>query len=204
MSAWDPQDHGWLYGGLLGIVILVFAGIILSLVIDNRTGVSSGIVELQAGIRERQERLDQLVVEKTLLEQRWAERRPALHHEARLEDLTEFLGPCRARHRELEASITATRGGIAALEAADHAYRIDYHRAAREALVGRDFGEFVMADGTRYAGVRVTGADDEGLSIRHAHGGAKLRYPELPTEWKERLQWSPLLGIGGPSGPEAP
>lgn len=48
--------------------------------------------------------------------------------------------------------------------------------------LGRTFDTFSVNDGRTFEKVSITGVDDSGVAIRHAHGTARLRYAELSAD----------------------
>ncbi len=196
MGAFEQEDHGWLFGIVGGIIALVFAGIIVSLLIDNRTASTDGdVLRLEVEIARQEAKLEDLEIRRETLVRQLEERLEASDHDARLAELSGIRTERRQQRRAAENAISEARETIEKLQTASRDYRIRYHERAREELVGETFDSFTLVDGTSYSKVKITGHDDEGLRIRHAHGGAKLRYTDLPQDWKERLQWSPLLQV---------
>lgn len=52
----------------------------------------------------------------------------------------------------------------------------------RTKSLGGTFDTFSVNDGRTFEKVSITGVDDSGVAIRHAHGTARLRYAELTAE----------------------
>ena len=77
-----------------------------------------------------------------------------------------------ARRAELEASTARLEDELAEAKAL-------VIRDCRERAIGREFDPLVVRDGRSFARVRVVSVDDAGVSIRHEHGAARLRYQDL-------------------------
>lgn len=58
-------------------------------------------------------------------------------------------------------------------------------RNIRAKAHGRKFGTFSTTDGRTFENVMITGVDDGGIALRHAHGTARLRYSDLSAEQRE-------------------
>ena len=60
-------------------------------------------------------------------------------------------------------------------------------RNIRAKAHGRKFGTFATTDGRTFENVMITGVDDGGIALRHAHGTARLRYSDLSVEQREEF-----------------
>lgn len=60
-------------------------------------------------------------------------------------------------------------------------------RNIRAKAHGRKFGTFATTDGRTFEDVMITGVDDGGIALRHAHGTARLRYSDLSLEQREEF-----------------
>lgn len=195
----EPLDRGWIFAALLAVSALVLTGITLSVMIDWRLQKSRIDVELASQVRTNEERVNQLGIELELRQSQSKKLLDLAGDPRRLESLAQELERLRQKRQRLDLTLAAGQAELAKLKAATRTYQIQYHRAARAALVGKSFKVFPSGGHRTYLDVRVTDADDHGLSISHRHGRAKLPYRELPAEWREQLQWSPLLETAGPS-----
>lgn len=57
----------------------------------------------------------------------------------------------------------------------------------RVRAVGREWDEIAVRDGRTFEQVRIVAVEDSGVSIRHAHGAATLRYSELTDAQQEEF-----------------
>lgn len=195
MGSFEQSDHGGPFAIVIGIIGLVFGGIVLSLLIESRMDDSAAAVSLEGDIAKQEVRLEELGFQWESSNRQWQECRGAFDHQDELTELRVAAENRERRRGDLEEKASAMLDEIEELTASFANYRVAYHESARKRLVGKEFPSFTLTDGTTYHEVRVTGHDDKGLQIRHATGGAKLRYSEMPREWRERLQWSPLLKV---------
>lgn len=192
MGPWNQDESGWIFSALVGVIVLVFVGILMSLFIESRTTSGSGGRDLEARVALQVDRIDELSVEQLVLEKQWKARQAFLDHEDQRTDLTTTLADQRAEVSRLKGEVEALQYRIASLKSESGDYRRHYQQFARAKLVGKRFESLELPDGTSYLKVRVTGHDDDGIRIRHSRGGAKIRYANLPTAWKDELQWNPL------------
>lgn len=73
------------------------------------------------------------------------------------------------------------------LEERFSAARNDVIKERRSRAVGQELGQIVVRDGRSFEQVRIVSVDDAGVSIRHAHGAATLRYSELTSGQQEHF-----------------
>ena len=68
-------------------------------------------------------------------------------------------------------------------------YRTDYRKFARIKAVGEKIPTLVSATGKTYEAVLIRRVTDTGLDIRHSRGSTRLRYDQLPADYRSRFQW---------------
>ncbi len=193
MGAWDNHEHAGLFSALGGLIVLVFAGIVVSLVTDpDNHEPEPGARRLADTLKAQEGRIHELSLALSRDSARWKAVLPRLNQPAEARRLEETLAALVERRRSLESEVQDQRAKVAAIQKEAEAYRLNYRETTRRAMVGQEFETLVLPDGTRYRDVRITAYDREGFRIRHAHGGARLGFRELPESWKQRLQWDPL------------
>lgn len=89
--------------------------------------------------------------------------------------LGERLSKLRTQSETLRVSIVGTLGELAILEGK----RVNETR--RQAL-GAEWGRFTSNDGRNYENAKVVAIDDGGVTLRHLHGSAKVRFADLTDE----------------------
>ena len=114
-----------------------------------------------------------------------AEYRLSLAGEDQVEELAKLGETLRTleKRREslqcLQVSLNAEIQRMESLKATDLRMALEHQRASAQ---GRTFATFSLADGRTFQDVTVTGIHDNGVSIRHEHGTARLRYADLKPE----------------------
>lgn len=186
------SDRSGTFGFLVGLIVLVFTGVILSLLVDKRLGFSSDRLTVEreteadaAKLRTLERRLSAMRSkwEKELLPRSGQEdllRRLSATQEAETRRLAE-LAP---RKASLEADLEAVR-------AASAEYRAAYRRQVRAAAAGERLVELKSLNGRTYREVTIRQVTADGIDFRHADGISRLGPSELDGTWRERFQWDP-------------
>ncbi len=176
---------------MLGIIVLVMAGVGLSLVIDKRLKYSSGSVKFEKEMILETSELEGLI--------------------ARREDAARHLGEAEKRH----GSVIATGGvgpeemetmkewksvlevtqerlceSIIKLDKDFAEYRTDYLRRVRQSAIGESLGNITLRNGREYKQVTINQVTDMGLEVRHADGIARIKASDLDKKMQDRFQWT--------------
>lgn len=183
----SPDEHPGIFTFLIGIIVLVMAGVGLSVVIDRRLSFSSGALQTQRDIHLDASELEELTA-------RHGERsRELAELEIRVESSRETLGKTETL-RQMKLVLEDTRQRLlsasAALEVDFMSYRADYRRKTRAAAVGESLGNLVLRGGREYQQATITRVTDVGLEIRHVDGIARIQAPDLGPQMQDRFQWS--------------
>jgi hypothetical protein len=184
-SSRDSSDTFWV---LACLALLVFAGVALSLMADNRFKISKG-----ARLFKSELAADALSIESL------TERVGAMKQEletAKATRSTEPLEERRVQREELAASARQLAGVVADLEselqALDEAYagyRAEYRRTVWAAAVGESLGELRLRGGRVFSQAVVKLVTPVGLEIAHSEGLARIQAPELSPQLQDRFQW---------------
>ena len=89
--------------------------------------------------------------------------------------LGERLSKLRTQSETLRVSIAGTLGELTVLEDK----RVN---ETRRLALGREWGRFTPNDGRTYENAKVVAIDDGGVTLRHLHGSAKVRFADLTEE----------------------
>lgn len=187
----SSEDHSGVVYFLIGIVVIVFTAVGLSMLVDQRFRFSSGVGVLKREVALQTEEIADMT----------------LRHDLRSATLAEELakrGPTAAGRQEALAKIAATttrmselrnsqnklRAELAALETAFTKYRSTYREKTWAKAVGQEIGNLTIRGGRQYHQATITKVTDVGLEIRHEHGIARIQAPDLDSEWQDRFQWS--------------
>lgn len=186
----SSDDQSGVFTFLVGIIVLVMAGVGLSLLVDKRFRFSSSKSATEAAIRADAGELEELGAMLGSLETRIAREAPARerasgsHAEtrARLQHLENRL-------TELRSAKAAAETGIAALDQTFASYRESYRRSEWTKAVGESLGTLVVRGGKEYRQAVISRVTDAGLEIRHEHGMARVQAPDLDPALRDRFQW---------------
>lgn len=99
-----------------------------------------------------------------------------------IDAVTENARKLDLRARELRNAREALSDEINDLEARKSELAHTVLRHLRSKAHGRKFDTFSTTDGRIFENVMITGVDDGGIALRHAHGTARLRYADLSGE----------------------
>ena len=176
---------------MVGIIVLVMAGVGLSLVIDRRLEFSSGVVKIQNEISLDAMELAQLAT--------WYDERSKLLNRTGLKLQTGTgasmggqakLETLNQRQAALEQTLRQLGKALSSLEDDFSRYRADYRRKTWLAAVGENLGNLKVRSGREYKQAAITRVTDVGLEIRHEDGIARIQAPDLDSKLQDRFQWS--------------
>ena len=187
----SAEEHPGIFTFLVGIIVLVMAGVGLSLVVDRRLKFSSGLVKIQNEIH-----LDALELEHLTARH---DERSRLLNECRLTPKTgaetsggepEELKAMDQRQTVLEEMREELRKAISSQNKDFSCCRAEYRRKTWLAAVGENLGNLKVRSGREYKQATITRVTDVGLEIRHEDGIARVQAPDLDSKLQDRFQWS--------------
>ncbi len=186
----SAEDHSGLITFLAGIIVLVLAGLGLSLLVDRRFDFSRATAESEKAIRAGGEDIAHL-----------SARRNELHRELELGGSARTLAAgeyssLKAGADELEKRLAdsrrrleALKPELPALEETFAQYRERYRQSEWAGAVGESLGTLALRGGREYRSARISKVTEVGLEIRHEDGIARVQAPDLPSELRARFQW---------------
>jgi hypothetical protein len=187
----SADEHPGIFTFLVGIIVLVMAGVGLSLVIDRRLDFSSEVVRNQREINHDAMELEHL--------QAWHDEQSCLLNESsskrQIGSVTsgegvEELKVLHQRQTVLEEMREQLRKAISS-QNKDFSYcRAEYRRKTWLAAVGENLGNLKVRGGREYKQATITRVTDVGLEIRHEDGIARIQAPDLDFKLQDRFQWS--------------
>ncbi|MEX1115764.1 MAG: hypothetical protein WEB53_10980 [Akkermansiaceae bacterium] len=187
----SAEENPGLFYFMFGIIVLVMAGVGLSILIDKRMKSSSGMVRVQREIQladEERQSLKEWHQDSSLL---LADRGQRLQgNSAKWSEFQHQLESLRQRQSALQARRRELLGEISALEQDFSRHRAEYRRRTWLAAMGEKIGTLTLPGDREYHEAVITRVTEEGLEIRHQHGIARIRPAELGPKWQARLQWS--------------
>lgn len=185
------NDQSGTVGFLVGIIVLVFAGITFSLMVDKRFRFSSGRISLEQSIADESHRLQDLRRQVEQDNERWKEYQSLQKQGPEFSVLQESLLSTTARLRELRESRVALDAAVTAERAALVDYRDRYRKQVRSVAAGEKIAELQVRGGKTYREVTIRRVTPAGMEIGHSQGISRLRLAELGDAWIERFQWDP-------------
>lgn len=208
----SSDDHTGLTAFMFGLIVVVFAGIGLSLAVDRRFSFSSSAVALEMEIKSNESELEHL---KEVHRERSSDLTP-LESKRKMAAAALTVGQKRAadserRRTNLIAERESLRASFRLLEEEFKRYRMKYRETARDSAIGESLGTLVNRDGREYREVFISRVTGVGLEIRHAHGTTRLSAADLDPSFQDRFQWDDeerraLLSeeMGAAKAPEKP
>jgi septal ring factor EnvC (AmiA/AmiB activator) len=188
----DSDEQSGTVGFLVGIIILVFAGIVFSLLADKRFKFASGKASLEESINDGKQQIAKLEARVEASEELWKKKVQPLERQPdelraaadRARESGRRLADLRQRLKDLEA-------GLLAADDAFRGYRDQYRKQVRLAAVGEELPELRSRGGRTYSQVTVTRVTSAGVEFKHSQGISRLRPDDLDESWQERFQWHP-------------
>lgn len=187
----SSDDHPGLFTFMVGLIIVVFVGVGLSMMVDRKFSFSKRFSALESGFKAGEVELEQLKlvqqeVAANLADLEPARRAGAATREAFRREISE-LG---SRRVSLIASRDGLGKSISALKKEFSQYAAKYREVSRTAAVGQSLGNLTVRGGREYRQAVISRVTDVGLEIRHEHGIARIQAPDLDQAMQDRFQWN--------------
>ena len=185
------DDNPGIFTFLVGVIVLVMAGIGLSLLVDRRFADSKTVNATEEAIRAGGEEIERLefFLHRDTRELAGAE--PA--RRARVVSLASArrdLEDLSKRRETLQRTRDQLRSAVATIGQEFANYRGKYREFARAAAVGQSLGTLQVRGGREYHQAVITRVTEVGLEIRHEHGMARVQAPDLGAALQDRFQWN--------------
>jgi hypothetical protein len=182
----SPSDNPGIFTFLMGLIIVVFAGIGVSLMVDGRNGSLQFSRSIDRDIERNAEEISymksQLYRSSDMLEEM------VIEHSRNLK--AKNAQAASLRLDQLQKSLGELNTEVAFLESSFKNYRSEYIRKSRAAAVGEEIRNLKLRDGREYPKSTILLVTEVGLEIRHEHGISRVQAPDLSQEFQERFQWS--------------
>lgn len=187
----SSDDNSGLFSFLVGLIVVVLAGVGLSLMVDRRFSVSKNATTLAKELENGQAELEDArsFLQRKSLELAAGEPKRRQISEAyaslgrRLDELDQRKAVMLAGRKRLEREIPL-------LESEFAGYRRKYRDATWMAAVGEKPGNLILRGGREYLDVVITQVTEVGLEIRHKDGIARIKSQDLSTAMQDRFQWN--------------
>lgn len=188
----DSNEQSGTVGFLVGIIILVFAGIFFSLLADKRFKFSSGKASLEESVNDGRRHVAKLEGQLEASKELWKKKVQPLEKQPEvLRAAADEARESGSRLVSLRQRLKAAEAELLAVEEGFRAYRDQYRKQVRLAAVGEELPELQSLSGRTYSQVTVTRVSVDGLDFKHSHGIGRLGPDELDESWRERFQWHP-------------
>jgi hypothetical protein len=188
----DSNEQSGTVGFLVGIIILVFAGIFFSLMADKRFKFSSGKASLEESLSDGKRHIAKLEVQLEASKELWKKKVQPLERQPEAYKAAADLAlESASRLVSLRQRVTAAEAELLAVEEGFRAYRDQYRKQVRMAAVGEQLPELQSLSGRTYSEVTVTRVSVDGVDFKHSHGIGRLAPDDLDESWRERFQFHP-------------
>lgn len=185
----EDSDQSGTVALLVGIIVLVFAGICFSLMADKRFKFSSGKADLEAAITDERVRLEALRRQTEIARDEYEEKARRANQPALMDKARQAVSTTGDRIRELRTQLADLTKGVEAEKAAFAEYRVRFRKQIRQAAVGEKLPQLEMAGGKVFQGVTIRRVTADGMEVSHSEGSLRLRPEDLADSWRQRFQW---------------
>ena len=186
----SSNEHPGLFVFLLGLIVVVFVGIGLSMAVDRRFSFSSSVSRLETEVRNNESELERLREIHRLQSWNLTELEPKRKTvNTTLTLFQKHAADLPRRRTTLLAERENLMKSIPALEEEFSSYRAKYRGMVRDAAIGESLGSLSILGGREYHKVFILQVTDAGMEIRHEHGSARLKASELDAAFWNRFQW---------------
>lgn len=189
----QSDDQSGVFTFLVGIIVLVLAGVALSLLVDRRFRFSQGEAALEQAIRANGEELAWLTARKDEQQAELDRHIPTRSKQtADLATLTKGAADIDIRLEDARFRLVALKDEIPKLEESFSQYRERYRQSEWARAVGESLGNLTVRGGREYRSAEISKVTEVGLEIRHEEGIARLQAPDLSAGLRDRFQWDDL------------
>lgn len=188
----DSNEQSGTVGFLVGIIILVFAGIFFSLLADKRFKFSSGKASLEESVGDGKRHIAKLEAQLEASKELWKKKvQPLERQPEALKAAADQARESASRLVSLRQRLKSAEAELLAVEKGFRAYRDQYRKQVRLAAVGEELSELKSRGGRTYSEVTVTRVSADGVDFKHSHGIGRLAPDDLDAAWVERFQFHP-------------
>lgn len=188
----DSNEQSGTVGFLVGIIILVFAGIFFSLLADKRFKFSSGKASLEESVGDGKRHIAKLEAQLEASKELWKKKvQPLEKQPEALKAAADLARESGSRLVSLRQRLKAAEAELLAVEKDFRAYRDQYRKQVRMAAIGEELPELQSLGGRTYSQVTVTRVTADGVDFKHSQGIGRLGPNDLDAAWVERFQFHP-------------
>lgn len=174
---------------MIGMIVLVMAGVGLSIVVDTRFSFSSEHSAARKEVRANEETISDFKFRhqecSTLLAGSSDKRRSEA---SELEEFARELEALKGKKNVLRSRQLALETSIRQLETDDLRYRNEYQQKSWASAIGESLGDLSLKGGRDYEDVKITRVTEAGLEVSHRNGFARIPAMDLDPKLRDRLQ----------------
>lgn len=191
MDQFNNNDSSGMVGFLVGIIVLVFAGIFFSLLADKRFSFSSNRISLQDTIRDEKVELESVKFRLETAREHWRKHCAPLSSQGQsAAGAAASIRAAEAQMKNLRLERDAAAAELASSTADFDEYRNRYRQQIRGAAAEEQMAGLKSRTGRTYKNVIIRRVYAGGIEIRHDQGISRLLPDELEPSWHERFQWT--------------
>ncbi|MCP5535297.1 MAG: hypothetical protein H7A51_03570 [Akkermansiaceae bacterium] len=176
---------------VIGMIILVFAGLFLGLVSDIGSKLS---FEGSHGLKDENDRLNsritKLETQIGVISRKHEAAARNLQQAAIAKELQQQAANAAKEADILREILKAGQSTAKLITEAKEAHRLQYREAVRSEAIGKTYDTITSRMGKDYYDVRVTDVTPMGVSISHRTGATRLGYRQMPMDWQKKLMFS--------------
>jgi hypothetical protein len=186
----DVHNHDGLLAFLLGMILLVLAGVGLTLVADRVSSAGKVRSEIRFQIGQQEEEIRQLKLAlKLKRSQLGGSQTSQEEHNERAKLIELSQSAIRSRQEDLSLLKTSLESTISRLDKSFEDYRIEARKLAWGRAIGDSLGNLTTTDGRTFQEAVVVGVNDKGISIRHSNGTSSIPATALAEAYWDIFQW---------------
>ncbi|MEK7952629.1 hypothetical protein [Luteolibacter soli] len=186
----ESSDQSGTVGFLVGIIVLVFAGICFSMMVDKRFKFATGKADLEAAILDEGHQLEDLRRQEKTARDELEQRGRLKDQPAELEKAKQAASSTTEQLKELRAQQASLAEAVKAEKSEFAAYRTTYRKQLRQAAAGEKLPELQVMSGKVYRDVTIRRVTATGMEVSHAQGSSSIAADDLADSWRERFQWN--------------
>lgn len=184
------DEHSGLFTFMLGLIVVVFTGIGLSMAVDRRFSFSTSVSALEADVKRNESELEYMrEIHSDRAKELTGHEPKRKMADVALAAIQMRVTDLQRRRKTLISERENLRVSIPVLEQEFVRYRMKYRDTIRDAAVGEFLGKLIISGGREYQEAYISRVTDAGLEIRHAHGTARILATDLNLEFQSRFQW---------------
>ena len=186
----DSNDQSGTVGVLIGIIVLVFVAVGLSLLADNRFQFSSNRITIEETVAKDAVELEKLRDQLESAEEEWRVASGPLEGQGeRVKLIKAKIAASGSRIPDLRGRRDLLLKEVGEADAAFRDYQDRFRRQVRGEATGEKHAELLLATGRTYTNVAIRRVTSAGIEITHSHGITRVKPKELDASWNERFQW---------------